>query len=90
MTVTEQENLEKALKRWLESYKIYYADYKKLYDVLAELVKTVTIYEDYNYIFNKCHEDIVTMQELSEKLKYIETNKLSGLNSQLNKIKIKG
>lgn len=89
MTLTEQEILANALKRWLESYKIYYAEYKKLYNELAELVKTAAIYEDYNLIFNKSHEDIVKMQELSEKLKYLEINKLSGLNSQLSKIKTK-
>lgn len=89
MTETEQEILEKALKRWLEPYKIDYTDYKKLYDVLAELVKTVTIYEGYDLIFNKSYEDVVKMQELSEKLKYLEINKLSGLNSQLSKIKTK-
>lgn len=89
MTETEQEILENALKRWLESYKIYYTDYKKLYDVLTELVKTVTIYEGYDLIFNKSYEDIVKMQEISEKLKYLEINKLSGLNSQLSKIKTK-
>lgn len=89
MTETEQEILEKALKRWLEPYKIDYTDYKKLYDVLAELVKTVTIYEGYDLIFNKSYEDIVKMQELSEKLKYIEINKLSGLNNPLSKIKTK-
>lgn len=89
MTLTEQEILANALKRWLESYKIYYAEYKRLYDELAELVKIATIYEDYNLIFNKSHEDIVKMQEISEKLKYIEINKLSGLTSQANKIKTK-
>lgn len=89
MTLTEQEILANALKRWLESYKIYYAEYKRLYDELAKLVKTATIYEDYNLIFNKSHEDIVKMQEFSEKLKYIEINKLSGLNSQTSKIKTK-
>lgn len=89
MTLTEQEILEKALKRWLEPYKIDYTDYKKLYDVLAELVKTVTIYEGYDLIFNKSYEDKVKMQELSEKLKYIEINKLSGLNNPLSKIKTK-
>lgn len=88
-TLTEQEILANALKRWFESYKIYYAEYKRLYDELAELVKTATIYEDYNLIFNKSHEDIVKMQELSEKLKYIEINKLNGLTSQTNKINTK-
>lgn len=86
MTLTEQEILEKALKRWLESYKIEYARYKELYNELAELVKTAPIYEGYEYVFNKSHEDVVKMQELSEKLKYIEVNKLSGLTSQTNKI----
>lgn len=89
MTLTEQEILEKALKRWLESYKIEYARYKELYNELAELVKTAPIYEDYEYVFNKSHEDVVKMQELSKKLKYIEVNKLSGLNSQSNKINTK-
>lgn len=89
MTLTEQGILEKALKRWFESYKIEYGRYKELYNKLAELVKTAPIYEDYNLIFNKSHEDVVKMQELSEKLKYIEINKLSGLTSQTNKIKTK-
>lgn len=89
MTLTEQEILANALKRWLESYKIEYARYKELYNELAELVKTAPIYEGYEYVFNKSHEDVVKMRELSEKLKYIEVNKLSGLNNQSNKIKTK-